>query len=69
MVVVHADETQVDRAVSILDRDGAIDVHESDEHTAAATPRLTPEAVEAAKLKPGEGLRDRQRENERRVNV
>ena len=71
MVVVHAGETQVERAVNVLDRDGAIDVHEEYEHTTAdtSTPHLTPEAVEAAKLKPGEGLRDRQRQHERRVNV
>jgi hypothetical protein len=69
MVVVHADGTQADRAVSILDRDGAMNVHEDYETQDTTAPRLTPEAVEAAKLKPGEGVRDRQRENERRVGV
>jgi hypothetical protein len=69
MVVVHADEAEVDRAVNILDREGAIDIHEQYEHADTAGRRLTPEAIEAAKLKPGEGVRDRQREHERRVNV
>ena len=70
MVVVHADDAQVDRAVRILDRDGAINVHEGDEYVGTSTtPKLTPSAVEAAKLKPGEGVRDRQRQNERRVSV
>lgn len=69
MIVVHADDAQVDRAVSILDRDGAINVHERDDYADTSAPTLTPRAVEAAKLKPGEGVRDRQRENERRVSV
>jgi hypothetical protein len=69
MVVVHADEARVDRAVNILDREGAINIHETEQPADTATSRSRQGAVEAAKLKPGEGVRDRQRENERRVSV
>ena len=68
LVIVHADEAQVDDAADVLDRNGALDVDEPYEHM-ADTARAPREAVEAAKLKPGEGVRDRQRENERRAGV
>jgi hypothetical protein len=69
LVVVHSDEPRVDHAADVLDRNGALDVDEPYEHVAASGAQLTPGAIEAAKLKPGEGLRDRQRESERRVGV
>ena len=73
LVMVHTSAQQVDHAADVLERNGAVDVDEPGEHAAATSGmparRLTPEAVEAAKLTEGTGVRDRQRERERRVNV
>jgi hypothetical protein len=71
LVVVHAGMTEADRAASVLDRSGAIRIDETDEQVkdSATSPRLTADAVEAAKLKPGEGVRDRQKATERRAAV
>jgi hypothetical protein len=46
-----------------------VNVDEPDEHTATTGRTVTREAIEAARLKPGEGVRDRQREAERRATV
>jgi hypothetical protein len=68
LVLVHADELRANHAADVLDRNGAIRIDDADDRP--ATRRLaTPEALQAAKLKPGEGVRDRQRENERRSSV
>lgn len=73
MVTVDTPAEKVDHAADILDRNGAINVDEPADHVTTGADisarTVTPEAIEAAKLKPGEGVRDRQREQERRVNV
>jgi hypothetical protein len=75
MVSVHVPHDRVDRTADILDNNGALDIDETAERVdvtpGTETPirPLTPEAVEAARLKPGEGVRDKQRDRERRVNV
>lgn len=72
VVMVHTTQDHVDHAADVLDRNGAISVDEPAEAaTSGEMParRLTPEAVQAAKLTEGGSLRDRQREQERRVNV
>jgi hypothetical protein len=72
LVVVHTEEFYVDHAADVLDRAGALDVDEPDQHVGqgfGAGKTVTPEAVEAAKLKPGEGVRDRQKASERRAAV
>jgi hypothetical protein len=72
LVLVHADIAEADRAAALLDRSGAVQIDERDEKAGSSTspaPRLTPDAIEAAKLKPGEGVRDRQKLGERRAAV
>jgi hypothetical protein len=72
LVMVQTSENRVDHAADVLDRNGAVSVDEPGEHVAGSEMphrRLTPEAVEAAKLHEGEGVRDRQRAHERRVGI
>jgi hypothetical protein len=65
LVMVHSDSGRVVQAVDILDRNRAVSVDEDSAETRATTP----EALEAARTKPGESLRDRQRQQERRASV
>lgn len=75
LVTVHAPAERASRAAEILDNHDARNV--DDNVTGTATTggseirqrEMTPELLEAYKLKPGEGLRDRQRAAERRVSV
>jgi uncharacterized membrane protein len=71
LVTVYASEGEVNRAADILERNGAVSIDEPDEQAGASIGerKLTPEAIEAAKLKPGEGVRDKQRQSERRVDI
>lgn len=76
MVTAHVPDTEVDRAADILDKFGALDVDETGEtvRTTGTTgdqfKPLAPGAVEAARLKPGEGMVDRfVRGSGRRVTV
>ena len=72
LVMVHTNAQHIDHAADVLDRNGAIDVDEPGEQgdtSTMARRRLTPEAIEAAKLTEGTSVRDRQRERERRVSV
>lgn len=82
IVTVQTTGDRTDAAADLMDQHGAIDVDEPAEHLGShsrvpvpsntsvpPSTGLTPGAVEAAKLRPGEGVRDRQRERERRVNV
>lgn len=68
MVTAHVPTDQVDHASDILDKAGALDVDEAGEDlvtpfetttTGGQFKPLSPEAHEAAKLKPGEGLVDK----------
>ena len=64
LVSVHAPNDQVDRAAALLDDHGALDVDEPAERIDSPGGSdqfkpLSPEAVEAVRLQPGEGLKDR----------
>lgn len=78
MVTAHIPADRVDHAADILDKGGALDVDEAGEDvvTTSGTSTgdqfrpLSPEALEAAKLKPGEGLVDKHVHGRgKRVNV
>lgn len=74
LLTLHTTEDHIDHAADILERNGAISVDEPSEHVSqgssiSSTPHVTSEAVEAARLKEGDSLRDRQRARERRVGV
>jgi hypothetical protein len=82
LISAHVPHERVDAAAAVLEDHGAIDVDEPDERldataTSSTTstgetrfPPLSPEAVEAARLKPGEGMVDKYvRGGNRRVNV
>ena len=75
LLSVHVPHDRVDQAADILDHHGALDVDEPteriDDTPGEVTPirPLGPEAADAIKLKPGEGVMDKVRARERRVNV
>jgi uncharacterized membrane protein len=71
LVMVHALENQVDHAADVLDRNSAVKVDEPEDmaETKSQPWKITSESVKAARLKPGEGVRDRQRDHERRVGI
>jgi hypothetical protein len=69
LITAHTSRERADDAAEIMDDNGALDTEETEApaYTGSETPirPLTPEAVEAARLKPGESLFDRERERER----
>lgn len=77
LLSMHVPQNLADEAADILDDNGALDVEETEETADSAsvagrqTPvrPLTQSDVAAARLKPGESLRDQQRERERRSSV
>jgi hypothetical protein len=80
LISAHVPAEEADTAATVMADYGAIDVDESGEHVEvpattttrreAQFPPLTPEAVEAARLKPGEGMVDKYvHGTSRRVNV
>ncbi|HYP12842.1 MAG TPA: DUF1269 domain-containing protein [Bryobacteraceae bacterium] len=76
IITVTVREDLVDDVADILDRNGAFNVDEPDEHvhtssTGSERPLKapTPASFEAARLKDGEGVRDAQRARERRSSV
>jgi hypothetical protein len=76
MVSVHASSDHVDHAASVLDRCGAIDIDEPGEHLDSTldntidTPiRTTPLPASAVKFDESTGVRAKQRDRERHVDV
>ena len=74
MVSVHVLDDRAEQAASVLEANGALDVDEPVEHVDVTGNEtrvrpLSADAVDAVRLKPGEGLRDKQRDRERRVGV
>jgi hypothetical protein len=75
LLSVHVPHERVDQAADILQHSGALDVDEPTERvdvpvgTETQIRPLSPDAAEAIKLKPGEGVMDKVRARERRVNV
>ena len=76
MVSVHATADHVDRAAAVLERCGAINIDEPDEHidtmgspTLDTTTRTAPLPESAVKFDESTGLRAKQRERERHVDV
>jgi hypothetical protein len=76
LVSAHVPTERVDQAADILDKSGALDVDEPGEDVVSTGTvgdqfrPLSPEALEAVRLKPGEGMVDKYvRGTGRRVNV
>jgi hypothetical protein len=76
LVSVHAPHDRVDQVADILDNNGALDVDEPTERVDMPTASgetpirpLSPEAIEAVRLKPGEGVMDKVRQRERRSSI
>jgi hypothetical protein len=78
MVSVHATADHVDHAASVLERCGAINIDEPDEHVGATTGETTmstdalrskPLPASAVKFDESTGMRAKQRERERRVDI
>ena len=74
MVSVHASADHVDHAASVLERCGAIDIDEPDEHmdtttTTETTTRTAPLPESAIKFDPSTGVRAKQKARERHVDV
>ena len=80
MVSVHASQDRVDHAAAVLDRSGAVNIDEPAEHidttpdatgvdTSNETPRSAPLPASAVKFDENTGVRAKQRERERHVDV
>jgi len=75
MVAVHVPSEQANKAADVMDDNGALDTEDvlgdATGQQGSVTPvnPLTPEAVEAARLREGEGVMDRERERGQRRNI
>jgi hypothetical protein len=77
LVTVAVAGTQVDHASDVLDRNGAIDVDEPDERvmpqpSTGSSGQIRPlsgNRAEAIRMKPGDSVREKQKQRERRTSV